>query len=85
MVEAKSSQSACKQSFPEEDRDKVVKFMQLKKQKAKEQVKKQEEEMAKRKETIKQRLLALEMKRREHYVSINVIQNGEPSLNAFIS
>ena len=83
MVEAKSSQSACKQSFPEEDRDKVVKFMQLKKQKAKEQVKKQEEEMAKRKETIKQRLLALEMKRREQYVSVNVKQNGKPSLNAF--
>ena len=43
--------------------------MQMKRDKAKEKAKKAEEDMERRKEAIKQRLLALEMKRREAYVS----------------
>ena len=52
------------------DREKLRLFMQRKRELAKDSLKRQEQEIEQRKEVIKQRLLALEMKRREAYVSL---------------
>lgn len=51
------------------DGDKIREFMQQRRDKAKEEAKRAEREMEERKAVIKQRLLDLEIKRREEYVS----------------
>lgn len=52
----------------EADREKVRRFMQKKREASKESLRRQQREIEAKKEAVKERLLALEMTRRETYV-----------------